>query len=77
MCEFWLEVSQRLTMMDDRVAVFPHNGKLYSYDVTDTSQAEPVDPDHVIVTDGWEKQKMVIVVNGTMPGPLIQVTLFL
>ncbi|KAH9508130.1 hypothetical protein Btru_054814 [Bulinus truncatus] len=74
-CEFWLEVEHRLTMMDNKMAVYSSGGKLYHYNVTDTATAQPVDSDHVIVADGWEKQRLVITVNNTMPGPSIEVGL--
>ncbi|XP_059170747.1 uncharacterized protein LOC131952197, partial [Physella acuta] len=72
-CEFWLEIENKLTMMADKDAVYPANGKLYKYDVTNTSAAVPIDPIHVITADGWEKSRLVIVVNKTMPGPPIEV----
>ena len=72
-CEFWLEVTHRLTMMAGKEAVFPEHKQLYKYDVTNTSRAEPVDPRDVITADGWEANRLVIVANGTMPGPPIEV----
>ncbi|KAH9508127.1 fatty-acyl coenzyme A oxidase [Bulinus truncatus] len=72
-CEFWLEIEHHMTMMDNKMAVYSSGGKLYHYNVLNTSTAQPVDPDHVIVADGWEKQRLVITVNNTMPGPSIEV----
>lgn len=72
-CEFWLEIENKLTMMAGKDAVYPANGKLYKYDVANTSAAVPIDPGDVITADGWEKSRLVIVVNKTMPGPPIEV----
>uniref|UniRef100_A0A0B6Z3I0 Laccase n=1 Tax=Arion vulgaris TaxID=1028688 RepID=A0A0B6Z3I0_9EUPU len=72
-CEFWLEIQFRMTMMNDRVAVYPANGLLYSFDVMNITEATPVDLSNVISADGWEKPRLVIVANGTMPGPPIEV----
>ncbi|WAR20852.1 LAC4-like protein [Mya arenaria] len=41
------------------------------YDVTNTSAAEPIDDSGVIVGDGWEKTRLVILANGKFPGPPI------
>ncbi|CAL1527062.1 unnamed protein product [Lymnaea stagnalis] len=72
-CEFWLEVETRLTMMAGNVAVFPTNGKLYRYDVTNVTTADTVNDNEVVTADGWEKQRLVVTVNRTMPGPSIEV----
>ncbi|XP_041347554.1 laccase-1-like [Gigantopelta aegis] len=72
-CEFWLSVENRLTMIHGRDLVVPHDGKLYRWDTTNFSSAVPVSPDDVITADGWTESRMVAVVNGTMPGPAIDV----
>ncbi|XP_012940646.2 laccase-4 [Aplysia californica] len=72
-CEFWLEIEHKMTMMSNKVAVFPENGQLYSYDVRNTSEATPMSEDGVVIADGWETQRLVVVANGSMPGPPIEV----
>ena len=72
-CEFWLTIENRLTMVHGRDLVVPHNGKLYRYDTKNFSSAVPISPDDVITADGWSESRMVSVVNGTMPGPVINV----
>jgi FtsP/CotA-like multicopper oxidase with cupredoxin domain len=73
-CETSLEIYTSLTMFHKtEKAVFPSNGRLYRYDVTNTSSATPINIDDVITADGWEMQRVVIVANGTLPGPTITV----
>ncbi|KAK3595585.1 hypothetical protein CHS0354_009541 [Potamilus streckersoni] len=69
-CEFYLEIDHQLTMMRDKDLVFPNNGHIYKYDVTNTSSAVPININQVI-TDGWEQPRLVAVFNNTMPGPPI------
>ena len=41
----------------------------FRYDVTNTSTAQPIPEDDVIIGDGWEDPRLVSVVNGQLPGP--------
>ncbi|XP_052779171.1 uncharacterized protein LOC128216597 [Mya arenaria] len=68
-CEFHLEVEHKLTMMDHKTLTFPESGKLYAYDVTNTSEANPIPEENVITADGWGNPKIVAAVNGQFPGP--------
>ena len=69
-CETSLEITHTVTMMHPTVrAVYPSGGKLYKYDVTNTSSATPIDPAEVVVGDGYEGQRLVVVANGSLPGP--------
>ncbi|WAR03598.1 ASO-like protein, partial [Mya arenaria] len=68
-CVFHLDVEHRLTMMDQRTLTFPSNGKLFAYDVVNTSDASPIPADNVITGDGWETPKLITAVNGKFPGP--------
>ncbi|XP_056010293.1 uncharacterized protein LOC130051743 [Ostrea edulis] len=71
-CETSLEITETLTMYHDtEKAVYPKNGFLYKYDITDTNLAAPVNISEVITADGWEDRKLVVVANGTLPGPSI------
>ena len=71
-CETSLEIEHRLTMMHpSEKAVYPKDGKLYRYDVTDITSATNISVDNVITGDGWETSRLVVVANGTMPGPPI------
>ncbi|XP_062597128.1 uncharacterized protein LOC134258593 isoform X2 [Saccostrea cucullata] len=73
-CETTLEIATSLTMFHKtEKAVFPHGGRLYRYDVTNFTAATPINVDEVITTDGWEMQRVVIVANGSLPGPTITV----
>nr|XP_022302216.1 laccase-2-like [Crassostrea virginica] len=67
-CETSLVINHRLTMYRDG-ALYPENGKLYRYDVTNTTNAEPVPIQDVITVDGWETNRLVVVANETLPGP--------
>jgi hypothetical protein len=52
-CETSLEIATSLTMFHEtEKAVFPNNGLLYRYDVTNTSSATPINNDEVITADG-------------------------
>lgn len=71
-CETSLEITSQLTMFHEtEKAVFPEKGNLYRYDVTNTTTATPINIEEVITADGWEKQRVVVVANGTLPGPTI------
>ena len=71
-CRTSLEITNRLTMFHEtEKAVYPKKGSLYRYDVTNITDAVPVNIDEVVTGDGWERQRMVVVANGTLPGPSI------
>ncbi|KAL3866697.1 hypothetical protein ACJMK2_043978 [Sinanodonta woodiana] len=70
-CEFYLELDHRPTMMKGDDLVYANNGHIYKYDVINTSTASPIDLSEVITADGWENPRLVTVFNGTMPGPPI------
>ncbi|XP_036355362.1 LOW QUALITY PROTEIN: laccase-like [Octopus sinensis] len=72
-CEFKLVISYKLTMVVNRTLVKPYNGKLYRYDVTRFTDAQPIPTDEVITMDGFSESVKVIAVNGTVPGPTIEV----
>lgn len=50
-------------------AVYPKNGKLYRYNVTNTSAADPIPLEDVITGDDWEARRLLVVANYTLPGP--------
>ncbi|KAK3595591.1 hypothetical protein CHS0354_009547 [Potamilus streckersoni] len=70
-CEFHLELDHHLTMMNNKDLVFPYSGRIYKYDVTNTSNAVPIDINGVITADGWEQPRLVALFNGMFPGPPI------
>ncbi|CAC5382868.1 unnamed protein product [Mytilus coruscus] len=70
-CETSLLVSHRLTMMHKKVAVYSAGGRLYKYDVTNVNELNPIPINYVITADGWEDSRLVVVANGTLPGPPI------
>lgn len=73
-CEFWLEIEERLTSMYGKNLVVPCQGKLIKYSETNCSSAEAIDPNLLIQTDAYyENPRFVIVANGSLPGPAIEV----
>ncbi|XP_060069167.1 uncharacterized protein LOC132549267 [Ylistrum balloti] len=73
-CETSLIVEYRLTMLHPtQKKVYPYQGKLYRYDVKDPENATSISPEEVITADGWEEERLVIVANGSLPGPAITV----
>lgn len=69
-CETSLSIKHYLTMFNrDTLAVYPQKGKLYKYDVTNTSNADPVPKENIITGDGWEVRKLLVVANQSLPGP--------
>lgn len=58
-CETSLEITSQLTMFHEaEKAVFPENGYLYRYDVTNTTTATPINIEEVITVDGWENREL-------------------
>lgn len=70
-CKTSLIIEQRISMIHHNKGVYPSQGNLYYYDVTNTSTATPVNPQEVISLDGWEKTWLVTVANRSLPGPPI------
>ncbi|KAK3733860.1 hypothetical protein RRG08_031800 [Elysia crispata] len=70
-CEFWLRVEHRLPMMRGREAVYAQGGQLYMWD--DVTASQPINASEIITADGWENARLVIAVNGSIPGPPIEV----
>uniref|UniRef100_K1Q1L5 Laccase-1 n=1 Tax=Magallana gigas TaxID=29159 RepID=K1Q1L5_MAGGI len=69
-CETSLDIEHYLTMSShDSLAVYPKEGKLYKYDVTNTSNADPVPKENIITGDGWEMRRLLVVANQSLPGP--------
>ncbi|KAK3105847.1 hypothetical protein FSP39_007040 [Pinctada imbricata] len=69
-CETKLVISHFVTMVHPTErAVYLSDGKLYRYDVTNTSAATPINASEVIIGDGFEQKKLVVVFNMSMPGP--------
>ncbi|CAE1312426.1 unnamed protein product [Acanthosepion pharaonis] len=48
------------------------NGKLYPVETVNTSTATPVPEDEVITMDGYPESRLVVAINGTIPGPAIE-----
>lgn len=69
-CETFLYIDHYLTMFNYNArAVYPKNGKLYRYNVTNTSAADPIPLEDVITGDDWEARRLLVVANYTLPGP--------
>ncbi|XP_050412927.2 uncharacterized protein LOC126827526 [Patella vulgata] len=72
-CVFHFDLNYNLTMVKDRDALYPKGGKLYKYDIINTTSATPVSIEGVATADGWEDSRLVILVNGLFPGPQMEV----
>ncbi|WAR05469.1 LAC1-like protein [Mya arenaria] len=70
-CVFNLIIKQSTTMMHKGDKLFAEDGKLYRYDVTNTSNAIPINDSDVVVGDGWEQTRLVTLANEQFPGPAI------
>ncbi|XP_065666462.1 uncharacterized protein LOC136087501 [Hydra vulgaris] len=70
-CEFWLEIREKLTMIYKKDLLYSSNGSLFLYNETSGPNATKIPLDDVISADG--ENRMVIVINGTLPGPPIVV----
>ena len=71
-CETSLDISYKLPMVNEDGSVYPYNGNLYQYNVTDPVNSTPVDITDIISADGWENSfKLIVSVNGILPGPSI------
>ena len=68
-CEYWLSIEERLTMIHDSDLVYGHKGRLYKYHENWSNATYTVPPDEVIITDGF--QRMVLALNNSVPGPPI------
>lgn len=51
--------------------VFLENGNLYCYDVINIIIVILINIEEVIIVDGWEKLRVVVVVNGIFLGLII------
>ncbi len=68
-CEYWLVLEEKLTMVHESNLVYGHDGQLYRYNEHWTNATNTVSPDEVITVDGF--QRMVIAINNSLPGPPI------
>ena len=76
-CEFWLEVTEKITMVDinpkrsENMAACPGDGELHDC----SNLTNILDPKDIISMDGWfEEQRHVVVANGSIPGPTLEVS---
>ncbi|XP_065666457.1 uncharacterized protein LOC100206475 isoform X2 [Hydra vulgaris] len=70
-CEFWLEIKEKLTMIYKKDLLYSSGGSLFLYNESPGPNATKIPLDDVISADG--ENRMVIVINGTLPGPPIVV----
>ena len=68
-CEYWLTIEEKLTMIHNKDLVYGHKGQLYKYydDWSNASSTVPIE--EVITTDGYHR--LVIAFNDSIPGPPI------
>jgi hypothetical protein len=72
-CEFHLEFEHHLTMMSGKSLVVARDGLLYPFDAVNLTASAALPVDDVITMDGWPEPRVVIAVNGRVPGPTIEV----
>ncbi|XP_065665483.1 uncharacterized protein LOC136086912 [Hydra vulgaris] len=70
-CEFWLQIKEKLTMIYKKDLIYSSGGSLFLYNESPGPNATKIPLDDVISADG--ENRMVIVINGTLPGPPIVV----
>ena len=68
-CEYWISIEERLTMVHDSDLVYGHKGLLYKYHDHWSNATSTVPPEEVVITDGF--QRMVLAFNNSIPGPPI------
>ncbi|CAE1312421.1 unnamed protein product [Acanthosepion pharaonis] len=71
-CEYKFIVAYQLTMVKGKQLLKAVNSKLYPVETVNISTATPVPEDEVITMDGYSESRLVIAVNGTIPGPAIE-----
>lgn len=71
-CEFSLIISAKLTLNEYRKKIFAVNGTLVDKDLVPCTKPS-CNPEDVISVDGWQPGRLVLVYNGSLPGPTIQV----
>jgi FtsP/CotA-like multicopper oxidase with cupredoxin domain len=72
-CEFWLHVKEKLTMVHGKKMTQPSSGKIFHADEEDISSAQALNMSDVVTADGYPNSRMVYLVNGTLPGPTLAV----
>ncbi|KAK7102657.1 uncharacterized protein [Littorina saxatilis] len=72
-CEIWLELEHHVTMMNGKSLLIIKDGLLFPYDTVNFTKANSIPKEHVITADGWPEPRVVIAVNGTVPGPTLEV----
>ncbi|XP_065666474.1 uncharacterized protein LOC136087511 [Hydra vulgaris] len=70
-CEFWLEIKEKLTMIYKKDLLYSSGGSLFLYNESPGRTQQKIPLDDVISADG--ESRMVIVINGALPGPPIVV----
>ncbi|CAE1312425.1 unnamed protein product [Acanthosepion pharaonis] len=71
-CEYKFIVAYQLTMVKGKQLLKAVNGKLYPVETVNISTATPVPEDEVITMDGYSESRLVVAINGTIPGPAIE-----
>lgn len=70
-CEYWLVISEKLTMIFQRDLVYAHKGELFLYNEHPSNYSTEVPFDGVVTADGVNR--MIESVNQSLPGPPIVV----
>ena len=68
-CEYWLAIEEKLTMIHNKDLVYGHKGHLYKYYDHWSNASSTVPVEEVITTDGYHR--LVIAFNDSVPGPPI------
>ncbi|XP_076447285.1 uncharacterized protein LOC143284485 [Babylonia areolata] len=72
-CDIWLVIEHGLTMMKEKSLTVVQDGLLFAYNEPNRTIENTVSPDTVVTADGWLEPRLITTVNGTIPGPLIEV----
>ncbi|XP_069141122.1 uncharacterized protein [Argopecten irradians] len=71
-CRTSLIIEDRITMMHKVYKkVYPYKGKLYRFDEKNPDNATEIPQESVIIGDGFEPGRLVVVANDSLPGPPI------
>ena len=68
-CEYWLAIEEKLTMIYNKDLVYGNKGHLYKYYDHWSNASSTVPVEEVITTDGYHR--LVIAFNDSIPGPPI------
>lgn len=72
-CDVWLTIEHRATMMDASTLVIIKDGLLFPFDAVNFTIDNSIPKEKVITADGYQEPRLVIAVNGSFPAPTLEV----